>query len=106
MRIPTWNTGNLTQGTVAATTVSGTLLAANANRRYLLLQNRDATGTLYLGFGTAAVAALGGVFLGPGSRFEMTMGAGNVYTGPIVGIASAGTITLNYMQGTARVLGS
>lgn len=52
------------------TNVSAVLLAANANRQYLLVQNKDTAGNLYLSFGKAATAA-NGVKVTPGGAFEL-----------------------------------
>lgn len=52
------------------TNASGSLLAANAARRYLLVQNNDATGVIYITLdGTAATTAKG-VKLSPGDSLE------------------------------------
>lgn len=52
------------------TNVSAVLLAANAARQYMLIQNKDAIGALYLSFGKAATAA-NGVRIIPGGYFEL-----------------------------------
>lgn len=43
----------------AVTNVSGVLLAANASRKYQLIQNNHATGNIWLGFGVPAVVGVG-----------------------------------------------
>lgn len=58
-----------TQKTV--TTTSGQVLAANAARQYLLVQNSDPVGIVYLAFGTAATAAAG-VKIIPGGNYELS----------------------------------
>ena len=95
---------NVSHGTVAVTGASGTVLAANANRRYLLLQNDDASATIYLRLGTAAAVLNSGLRLNAaGGSHEMTMPAGNLWTGAITGIVASGTARLLYTQGTAAM---
>lgn len=48
---------------------SGVLLAANASRAYLLIQNNHATGNIWLGFGVAAVVGVG-VKISAGGSYE------------------------------------
>jgi len=52
------------------TNASGQLLAANANRQYLLIQNKDLAGAIFLAFGKAATVAAG-VRVIPGGNFEL-----------------------------------
>lgn len=52
------------------TSASASLLAANAARQYLLIQNNDATGTVYLSFGVAATLA-NGLRIAPGGTYEL-----------------------------------
>lgn len=52
------------------TNASALLIAANAIRQYLLIQNRDATGSIYINFGAAATVA-NGIKIGPGATFEL-----------------------------------
>lgn len=54
---------------VTVTNASTTIDAANANRQYLLIQNKDATGIVYLNFGGAATVA-NGVQINPGGSWE------------------------------------
>lgn len=57
-----------TQKTV--TTASAQLVAFNVDRQYLLIQNKDAAGDIYVRFGVAATVATG-VKIGPGGSYEM-----------------------------------
>lgn len=57
-----------TQKTV--TDASAQLLAANATRQYLLIQNKDAAGNVYIVFGAAATVAAG-IKITPGGSFEI-----------------------------------
>lgn len=47
------------------TNASGQLLAANAARKYLLIQNKDAAGIIYVTFDGTAATAANGVEIGP-----------------------------------------
>jgi hypothetical protein len=49
----------------------GLLLAANMARAYLLIQNKDPAGNLYIAFGAAATLA-NGIKIQPGGVFEMS----------------------------------
>ncbi len=51
------------------TSASTQLIGANAARQYLLIQNKDPSGTIYVTFGGAATA-LNGVRIGPGGNWE------------------------------------
>lgn len=64
------STGGLTDrsGTITAGGTSQQVAAANADRRYLLLQNpSNAAGSLWVNFGVAAVQSQPSVELAPGS---------------------------------------
>ncbi|CAN7409245.1 hypothetical protein [Acidovorax sp. LjRoot194] len=56
------------------TSTSAQLLAANANRKYLLIQNKDTAGNLYIGFGAGAVTAANGIRVIPGGSYELPGG--------------------------------
>lgn len=66
-RQPVTSTFSNTQKTV--TNASGQLVAANANRQYLLIQNKDAAGNVYIAWGGAATTAAG-IKIPPGGSFE------------------------------------
>lgn len=51
------------------TTASAQLSAANAGRQYLLIQNKDTAGSIWINFGAAATQA-NGVKIGPGGAWE------------------------------------
>lgn len=63
-------TSALVHATKTVTTASAQVLAASANRKYLLVQNKSGTGTVWLVFGAAATQAAG-IKLGPGGNYEM-----------------------------------
>lgn len=71
-----------TQKTV--TNASGQLLPGNGQRQYLLIQNNDATGVLWISFGVPAVVGAG-VRVIPGGSFELP---GTVTTGEVYAIGS------------------
>jgi hypothetical protein len=80
---PTASAVALSNVTSAAT--NGTLLAANADRIGVLVQN-DSTATLYLKYGETASATSYSVRMEPGSYWEMPQ---PIYKGIIDGIWSA-----------------
>ena len=80
--------GNFVNVSSTVTTASGQLLAANANRQYLLIQNKDTNGAIYVAFGAAATVA-NGVLIPAGGNFEM---ASCVSTQPVFAI---GTVAVN-----------
>ena len=96
-----WGYSAPTQGTVSIGTATTSVLSANANRRYLLLQN-DGTTDIYLKLGTAAAVLNNGIRLvAGGGAYEMSRGAANIYSGAIQGIAGAAATRLMYAEGTA-----
>lgn len=79
------NQGAFTQAQKTVTSSSATLQAANAARRYLLIQNNDATGIVYVNLNGAAATAANGVRLLAGASLELT---GYVPSGAITAIGS------------------
>lgn len=63
--------GNYASAAVTVTTASQALVSANVSRRYLLIQNRDTVGNLFVNFGAAATAGNGGngLKIAPGGSF-------------------------------------
>lgn len=51
------------------TNASAQLLAAKAGRRYLLIQNKDAAGAVYISFGAGAATTASGLKIAPGGSF-------------------------------------
>ena len=81
-----------TQAAVNVGVASGALLAANANRRYLLLQNQDALGNVWVNTeGGAAVADETCLKLAPGDVWEPTLP-------PVGALAAIGDIASNDLQ--------
>lgn len=82
----------------SVTNSSSIILAANVDRRYVLIINQG-TQAAYLKLGAAAVVTQG-IPLQPGASF--TLDANNLYTGAIHAIKpGAGSVTLEIMEGTA-----
>ena len=73
------------------TNASAQLLAANAARQYMLVQNKDAAGSIYLNFSAAATVA-NGVLIGPGGVYELTGIASTKAINAIGSIASNANI--------------
>jgi len=96
------NVGNTT--TLSATTgatgngANGAVLAANANRKYLLLTNVDAANPCWLNVG-AASAVNNGIYLRPYGSYEMSAAYGNLDTGAINGWGVGGAVTISILQG-------
>ena len=72
---------------VSASTSSTTLLAANANRRRVIIYNESASATLRIKLGATASATSYSLLLGPGDTYESPTDW--VYTGVVDGIWSA-----------------
>ena len=64
---------------VTVTTASSLILAASATRKYLLIQNKDASGNIYINFGAAATV-VNGLQIGPLGSYEL---ANNMLTAAI-----------------------
>lgn len=63
--------GAFTSAQKTVTSSSGQLLAAKSNRRYLLVQNNDATGIVYVNLAGAAATSTNSVRLLPGESLEL-----------------------------------
>ena len=79
-------------------TVSASAVAANGNRKFLRLQNMG-TGDVHIRLGTAVAVSNEGIRLAAGGSYEMSFGAGNVYSGAITGIAAFASTPLSYIEG-------
>jgi hypothetical protein len=77
--------GAFTQAQRTVTNASTQLQAANAARRYLLIQNRDTTGIVYVNVAGAAATVAGGIQIDAGGSLELQ---GFVPTGQINAIGS------------------
>lgn len=78
------NTGSSSwvHATRTVTTTNSSIANGNPLRRYLLIQNKDATGTIWVTLGNTATQA-NGIKIEPGGSFEMT---GFVTTGIVYAI--------------------
>lgn len=81
--------GPFTQAGATVTTASAQLLAARTSRRYLLIQNKDATGDIYVNVTGVAAAAATGILVPAGGSLEL---AGFC---PTAAIFAIGTIASN-----------
>lgn len=63
--------GAFSQAAKTVTNASGQLLAANAKRRYLLIQNNDLAGDVFVTVDGSAATTAKGVKLAPGASFEL-----------------------------------
>lgn len=63
------NNGALSNTQKTVTNASAQLLAANANRRYLLIQNKDTAGKVYVNLGGAAATVGNGLLIPPGGSY-------------------------------------
>ena len=63
--------GAYTQSTATVTTTSAQLLAANTSRRYLLIQNNDTSGDIYVALDGAASTTARGVKVAAGGSYEL-----------------------------------
>ena len=95
--------GSATMSVGTVSNANGTIVAANASRRYLSICNTGGT-ACYLGFGGAAAINAGRRINGAGSVdccYEMTQGLGNLYTGNVQAILTAtGTALFSIIEGT------
>lgn len=62
--------GSVANTAKTVTTTSAQLVAANASRRYLLIQNKDAAGVIYVNFGAGAATTANGVKIAAGGSFS------------------------------------
>ena len=77
--------GAFTNANKTVTNASGQLLAANASRRYLLIQNNDSAGDIYVRLDGATATTATGVKIAPGGSYEIQ---GYAPTGAITAIGS------------------
>lgn len=77
--------GAFTQAQATVTNASGQLLAAKATRRYLLIQNNDASGDVFVTLDGAAATTAKGIKIAAGGSYEC---AGFCPTGAVLAIGS------------------
>lgn len=80
-------------GTGTLSVASGLLVAANQNRRSIILCNDDAAIVVYLAFGVAAVLNAG-LRLGPGQMTPVILD----WAGDIFAIAASGTPKVTFVE--------
>jgi len=64
--------GSFVNAQATVTNASAQIVAANAARKYLAIQNNDTVGIVYIGFGAAAVTAANGLKIAPGGSYELS----------------------------------
>lgn len=64
--------GSFGQSQNTVTNASAQLAAASVFRRYLLIQNKSATGNLFIVFGAGPATTANGVRIAPGGSYELT----------------------------------
>lgn len=64
--------GSFANTAKTVTNASAQLVAANSARTYLLIQNKDTSGTIYINFGAGAATTANGIMIGPGGVYEMS----------------------------------
>lgn len=62
--------GPVSNAQKTVTNASAVLLAAKAGRRYLLIQNKDAAGNVYISFGAGAATVANGLKIAPGGSYS------------------------------------
>lgn len=72
-----------TQAAGTVTTASAQLVAAKSNRTYLLIQNKDVSGKIWLNLAGAAATQANGVLIPPGGSYELNC---NILTGAVFAI--------------------
>jgi len=77
--------GGFTQAQATVTNASTSLAAAKANRRYLLIQNNDSSGAIFVTLNGVAATLLNGIKIDPLGSFEIQ---GYAPTGQIFAIGS------------------
>lgn len=88
--------GSMTQAEMGVGTASVLLLAANANRRYLLIQNKSAAATIYIKLNGNAASVLSGIAIAPGGSYES---GPYVPRDAIYAIASAAATSVVFVEG-------
>lgn len=68
--VVTNTSGAFTQAQKTVTNASAQLLAANAQRRYLLIQNNDAAGAIFVTMDGSAATTANGIKIEPGGSYE------------------------------------
>lgn len=80
--------GAPTQTAPLVNTVSGAFISANANRKYLLIQNKNAQNRIWINLAGSAATQAGGIVIPPGGYFSQD--CGSVTTAAISAIGEVG----------------
>lgn len=82
------NQGAFTNTAKTVTNASASLVAANAARRYLEIQNKDAAGSIFVNVAGAAATTANGRKIGPGESWALSV---YMPTGEVFAIGDAGS---------------
>lgn len=91
--------GALTQGRASVTNANQAIIAANANRRYLLIQNNDPAAVLRITVDGNAATASAGFRVEAGSSFELPTFAATSAINAIMETATATANNVEFVQG-------
>jgi hypothetical protein len=83
-----------------ATGASGTLIAANAARRYLCIINTDSAAHVSIDLSGGAAVDLKGIVIGPLGSYELSEANGNLMTGIIKCITAGGSVVVSLQEAT------
>jgi hypothetical protein len=86
--------GSYIQASAVVTSISSKIIDSNADRRYLLIQNNDANGDIYLMLNGQEASLLGGLKVAAGASFELNNFVTNQAIFAIGSIALNGNITI------------
>lgn len=93
------NTGLFTQGRASVTNINQVLIAANADRRYLLIQNNDLSAVLRITVNGLPAAAGQGFRVGPGDSFELPTYCASAAINAFMESASASVGNVEFVEG-------
>lgn len=88
-----------TQGRGSLTNVVQSLIAANANRRYLLIQNNDASANMRLTLDGTDPTATQGIKLEPGESLELAISTATGEVRAMMETASAAADNVEWLEG-------
>lgn len=84
--------GSFANTAKTVTNASAQLIAGNTSRKYLLIQNKDSSGSIYLNWGAGVATAGNGILIGPGGALEMSEAQSTLALQAIGSIASNANI--------------
>jgi hypothetical protein len=93
------NNGTGTQNRASLTNTAQMLLAANANRKYLLVQNNDASAYMRITLDGSTPSATAGFRVSPGGSMEMSNYTVSGMVKAIMETATAAAANVEFMEG-------